>query len=478
MRRAVHRIATDADASGLADAARSQLPDRFVSQRAAARDNSDVAFLVNVAGRDADAATAVRILAVAGRDNAGTVRSDEPRLGVALQRALHFDQSAHGNAFRDGDNEFESGVRAFENRIGGEGRRNENRARRRAGLFHRVGDGVENWNSFAAVLKELSAFARRDAGDDLRAVINGELRVLRAKAAGDALDENLGVGFNEDGHDFLAESVVQIIWVACAMHNGHDLDFLADDSVVNGIRRARNPNLADGLAPEGARKFRPAEDDLKFFAGGQNKTVTQPGLFFIIPGTGLFKVAVSVGSDIEVKTHFLPNHFWSNSLKVMPPVGLASYSSQRRSSSASSSAGMSSSSWAITSGNRKSITSAFSSGESAVNSFSSVAFMSKKLSLRLPLVNANGVAIGVVNHRHVADGRGHRFDAELHVVRAQMREASSKFSTSIATEQPSGLGLKAGNEPSDNAHGPNSYSTHWPCSESWTTVGFKPSTPS
>src|ERR1035437_2129138 len=57
MRRAVHGIATAADASGLADAARSQLPDRFVSQRAAARDNSDVAFLVNVTGRDADAAT-------------------------------------------------------------------------------------------------------------------------------------------------------------------------------------------------------------------------------------------------------------------------------------------------------------------------------------------------------------------------------------------------------------------------------------
>src|ERR1035437_3626957 len=119
MRRAVHRIATDADASGLADAARSQLPDRFVSQRAAARDNSDVAFLVNVTGRDADAATAVRILAVAGRDDAGTIRSDKSRLGVAFQRAFHFDHVANANPFRDGDNESKSGGRAFENRIGG-----------------------------------------------------------------------------------------------------------------------------------------------------------------------------------------------------------------------------------------------------------------------------------------------------------------------------------------------------------------------
>jgi hypothetical protein len=51
------------------------------------------------------------------------------------------------------------------------------------------------------VLKKLAAFAGRDAGDDLRAVINRELRVFRAEAASDALDENFGIGFDEDGHD-------------------------------------------------------------------------------------------------------------------------------------------------------------------------------------------------------------------------------------------------------------------------------------
>jgi hypothetical protein len=63
VRRAVDRIAADADAGGLADAAAGQLPDGLVSQRAAARNDADVAFFVNVAGRDADAAAAVRILA-------------------------------------------------------------------------------------------------------------------------------------------------------------------------------------------------------------------------------------------------------------------------------------------------------------------------------------------------------------------------------------------------------------------------------
>ena len=154
MRSAVDRIAADADAGGLADAARGQLPDRFVGQRAAARDDADVALFVNVAGRDADAAAAVRILAFAGRDDAGTIRPDEPRLGVALQRAFHSHHVAHRNAFGDGDDQFEAGVRAFENRVGGEGRGNEDGASGRAGLFHGLQHGVEDRHLPAGVIEE------------------------------------------------------------------------------------------------------------------------------------------------------------------------------------------------------------------------------------------------------------------------------------------------------------------------------------
>ena len=93
-------------------------------------------------------------------------------------RAFHFDHVVHRNAFGDADDQFEPGVRAFENGIGGEGRRNENGGDGRAGLFHGVGHGVENRNFFAAVLEKLAAFAGRDAGDDLRAVIDA--RVARA----------------------------------------------------------------------------------------------------------------------------------------------------------------------------------------------------------------------------------------------------------------------------------------------------------
>ena len=63
-----------------------------------------------------------------------------------------------------------------------------------------VANGVKYGDFFAGVLEDLAPLARRDAGDDLRAVIEGKLGVPGAKTAGDALDENFGVGFNEDGH--------------------------------------------------------------------------------------------------------------------------------------------------------------------------------------------------------------------------------------------------------------------------------------
>src|SRR5215469_9563739 len=38
------------------------------------------------------------------------------------------------------------------------------------------------------------------------------------------------------------------------------------------------------------------------------------------------------------------------------------------------------------------------------------------------LVNANAVAVGIKNHRHAADRRGHRLNAEFHIVLLQMRD--------------------------------------------------------
>src|SRR5204863_2759056 len=59
VRGAVDGVAADADACGLADTAASELPHGFVGKRAAAGDDAHVTALVNVTGRDADAAAAV-----------------------------------------------------------------------------------------------------------------------------------------------------------------------------------------------------------------------------------------------------------------------------------------------------------------------------------------------------------------------------------------------------------------------------------
>jgi hypothetical protein len=132
-------------------------------------------------------------------DHARTVRADQPRL-PALHRLLHADHVAHGNALGNGDAEVQAGIDALEDGIAGERGRDEHGAGGGAGLFRGLGHSVEDGHLLSAVLEALAALAGRDAGDDLRAVIDGELRVPRAEAAGDALDEDLGVGLNEDGH--------------------------------------------------------------------------------------------------------------------------------------------------------------------------------------------------------------------------------------------------------------------------------------
>src|SRR5213593_454185 len=193
----IDRIAANADAGALADTPAGELPDRLVSERAAAGNHTHRPFLVNVAGRNADAAAPVRVLAFARGDNAGTIRANEPCL-AALHGAFHLDHVVHWNPFGDADDEIEPGIDGFKNRVTGERRGNENRRSSRAGFLRGCGHGVEDRHF---IFKKLAAFAGRDAGDDLRAVFQTQLGVPRAEAAGDALDQDLRLRSDEDGHE-------------------------------------------------------------------------------------------------------------------------------------------------------------------------------------------------------------------------------------------------------------------------------------
>src|SRR4051812_23402626 len=178
--RAIYRVAANAHAGALAVTTRRELPDGFVRKRAAARDDADVATLVNVAGGNADTAAAVRILASAGRDHAWAVRTDEACLGVA-HGGLHADHVIHRNAFSDGDGKGELSVHALEDGIRREGRRHKDCADRGAGFTRSFRDGVEDRHLLTVVLESLSALSRSDTGHKLRAVIERQLCVPRAE---------------------------------------------------------------------------------------------------------------------------------------------------------------------------------------------------------------------------------------------------------------------------------------------------------
>src|SRR4029079_3889533 len=186
--RAVDGIAADADAGRLAEPDGGGLRHRLVSEGARARDDADLAGLVDVAGHDAD-------LALAGRDDPGAIGADQPRLR-AIERALHLDHVEHRHAFGDADDQRHARVDRLEDGISGKGRRHINRARVDSGGRHCLFDGVEHRK---AEMRR-SAFARRHAADHLGAIGDGLLGIERALRASEALADDARVLVDEDGH--------------------------------------------------------------------------------------------------------------------------------------------------------------------------------------------------------------------------------------------------------------------------------------
>ena len=178
VRRADQRIAADADAGRLAQPEPRELVDRLVGQRAALRHDADAAFLADVPGNDAG-------LGLARRDDARAVRADEARRRPRLEERHRAHHVERRNAFGDADDERDAGVGRFHDRVGRKRRRHEDHRRVGAGLLDRVAHGVEDRPAFV----RRAALAGRDAADDGGAVRRRLLRVERAFAAGEALDE-------------------------------------------------------------------------------------------------------------------------------------------------------------------------------------------------------------------------------------------------------------------------------------------------
>src|SRR5687767_4764527 len=189
MRGADQRIAADADAGALPQSGACQLIDRFIGERAALRDDADAALFADVVGDDAG-------LAFTGRDDAGTVRTNQPRAGMILQEGHRLQHVHHRNAFGDAHDKAEAGIRRLHNRVGGKRRRHEDHRRVGAGLFHRIGHGVEHRPAFVG----RAAFARRDAAHHLGVIGLRGLGVERALAAGQSLNDQARVVVEQDCH--------------------------------------------------------------------------------------------------------------------------------------------------------------------------------------------------------------------------------------------------------------------------------------
>jgi hypothetical protein len=97
-------------------------------------------------------------------------------------------------SLRDADHGLDPGVDRLVDRVGREPRRDEHHRRVRVDLVDRLRDGVEDRDP----LDVLPTLARRDPGDDLRAVVAVADAVERALAARQALDDEPSLVVDDD----------------------------------------------------------------------------------------------------------------------------------------------------------------------------------------------------------------------------------------------------------------------------------------
>ena len=133
-----------------------------------------------------------------GSDDAG-------RVALGLRVGPRLGGVADGNALGDHDEQRDLGVDGLDHRALGEGGRHERDGHVRAGLLDGLGDGGEDGQLDrvavgVAVQHRRAGLAGVHAADDLRAGLEHECGVLGALAAGDALDDDLGVLVEEDRH--------------------------------------------------------------------------------------------------------------------------------------------------------------------------------------------------------------------------------------------------------------------------------------
>src|SRR5665213_2153644 len=130
------------------------------------------------------------------RDYTWTIRPDEPGRGLCPQVRPNPNHVVHRNAFRDADDQRETGVRRLHNCVRRKWRRHEDNGSIRAGGFDCLLHGIKNRKPQMF----LPAFPRGCSAHHFGSVVNRLLRVKRAFPSGEALKENSCVFVYKHAH--------------------------------------------------------------------------------------------------------------------------------------------------------------------------------------------------------------------------------------------------------------------------------------
>src|SRR5690554_2685071 len=207
-------VAADADRSREAQVA--QFVHHLVRERAGLGNEADRALAGDVRRGDSDER-------LTRRDDAGAVRPDDAGpVALLLRVGPELGGVADRNALSDDDEQRDLGVNRFDDRVLGEGGRDEGDGNIRPRLLHGFGNGPEDEQGDITVDDLGAGLAGINAADDLGARSKHQGGVLGALAAGDALDDDLRILVEEDRHllNPLLRCVRELGSLRCAFVHG------------------------------------------------------------------------------------------------------------------------------------------------------------------------------------------------------------------------------------------------------------------
>lgn len=179
-------ISSDSNDERLSESDSGGLVNGLVVEGSRTRDDSDLSRHVDMSGHDTHLATS-RV------DDTRAVRSNHPRLALALQSIHDLDLIELRDSLGDGDDESDLSLNGLEDSISGSGRRNVDDGSVGLGVLDGVLDGSENGETEMGGSSLLGV----DTSNHLGSVVESSLRVESTGLSSETLDEDLGVGVDE-----------------------------------------------------------------------------------------------------------------------------------------------------------------------------------------------------------------------------------------------------------------------------------------